>query len=91
MFQNKALKVVVGAYYRDSVKSIFANLQIIQIELFEFEIARFVFKCNCNSTPISFSNFFKKTSKVSNVQQGTQVKLAIFISLVIDPIGHKDL
>ena len=48
------------------LKPILANLQILQIDdLSKFEIAIFVFKWNHNSVPISFSNFFKKTSNVS--------------------------
>ena len=66
ILQNKAVRAVVGAHYHDSAKFNLANLQILQIDdLFKFEIAIFVFKWNRNSVPISFSNFFKKTSDVS--------------------------
>ena len=65
ILQNKAVRAVVGAHYYDSAKPIFANLQILQIDdLFKFEIAIFAFKWNRNSVPISFSNFFRKTSDV---------------------------
>ena len=68
IFQNKAVRAVVGAHYHDSAKPILANLEIFQIDdLFKFEIAIFVFKWNRNSVPISFSNFFKKTSDASKL------------------------
>ena len=63
ILRNKAVRAVVSAHYHDSAKSILANLQID--DWFKFEIAIFVFKLNRNSVPISFSNFFKKTSDVS--------------------------
>ena len=62
ILQNKAVRAVVGAHYHDSAKPILTNLQID--DLFEFELAIFVFKWNRNSVPISFSNFFKITSDV---------------------------
>ena len=66
ILQNKVVRAVVGAHYHDSAKPIFANLQMFQIDdLFKFEIAIFVFKWNRKSVPISFSNFFEKTSDVS--------------------------
>ena len=63
ILQSKAVRAVVGAHYHDSAKPILANLQID--DLFKFEIAIFVFEWNRNNVPISFSNFFKKTSDVS--------------------------
>ena len=53
--QNRAVRAVVGAQFRDSVSPYYSQLKILQIDdLFEFEVAKFVYGSLNNKTPYSF-------------------------------------
>ena len=65
--QNKALKAICNSPYRSPVKPLYTQLNILQIQdVYKHEIAKFRFTCNKTLTPTPFSNFFQKTTQVSN-------------------------
>ena len=59
--QNRAIRAIVGAHFRDLVNPYFSQLKILQIDdLFKFEVARFVYGSVHNKTPNSFHKYFCK-------------------------------
>jgi len=66
ILQNKAIRCVSGANYRQSAKPLPPKLQILMIEdLYKYKIAKVLFNWNRNKTPSSFADFFVKISQVS--------------------------
>ena len=64
--QNRAIRAIVGAHFRDSVNPYYSQLKILQIDdLFKFEVAKFVYGCLHNKTPNSFHKYFSKTNDCS--------------------------
>ena len=61
--QNRAIRAVVGAHFRDSVNPYYSRLKILQIDdLFKYEVAKFVYGSLDYKTPNSFRNYFCKTN-----------------------------
>ena len=59
--QNRAIRAIVGAHFRDSVDPYYFQLKILQIDdLFKFEVAKFVNSSSHSKTPNSFHNYFCK-------------------------------
>ena len=65
--QNRAIRAIVDAHFRDSVNLYYSQLKILQIDdLFKFEVAKFVYGSLHNKTPHSFHNYFCKTTDRSS-------------------------
>ena len=59
--QNRAIRAIVGAHFRDSVNPYYTQLKILQIDdLIKFEIAKLVYGSLHNKTPNSFHKYFCK-------------------------------
>ena len=66
-FQNRAIKTVVGGYFRDSVNSFCSQLKNLQIDdLIKFEVAKFVYGSLNNKTANSFRKYACKTNDRSS-------------------------
>ena len=65
--QNRAVRAVVGAHFRDLVNPYYSQLKILQIdELFIFEVAKFVYGTSNNKTPNTFRKYFCITNDRSS-------------------------
>ena len=65
--QNRAIRAVVGAYFRVSVVPYYSQLKILQIDcLFKFEVTKFVYGSLNNKAPNSYRQYFCKTSDHSS-------------------------
>ena len=59
--QNRAIRAIVSAHFRDSVNPYYSQLKILQIDdLLKFEVAKFVYGSLHNKTPNSFHKYFCK-------------------------------
>ena len=64
--QNKALRVISGAHYRDNAIPLYKNLDVLQLDdLYCYETAKFVYCCLQNQVPTPFLNYFTKVSEAS--------------------------
>ena len=66
--KNRAIRAIVGAHFRNSVNlQYYSQLKILQIDdLFEFEVAKFVYSSFNNKTPKSFRKYFGETNDRSS-------------------------
>ena len=64
--QNRAVKVISGAHFRNSVKPLYVQYKILQIDdLYKLEVAKMVYCCIHNKAQSSFLNYFNKITGVS--------------------------
>ena len=62
--QNRAVKISVGAHWRDNTANCFVQLQVLKLtELFTHEVAKFMYKYTSKNLPPSFS-FFTSVASV---------------------------
>lgn len=63
--QNKAVKIVTGANYYDHATPSYIDLNLLKLpDLYQHEIAKLMFRQTNNNFPLTFSNFFIKTTEV---------------------------
>ena len=61
--QNRAIRAVVGAYFRVSVVPYYSQLKILQIDcFFKFEVTKFVYGFLNNKPPNSYRQYFCRTN-----------------------------
>ena len=66
--QNRAVKVISGAHFWNSVKPLYVQYKILQIDdLYKLEVAKMVYCCIHNKAPSSFLNYFNKLRGYPNV------------------------
>ena len=65
--QNRAIRTIVRAHFRDSVNLYYFQLKILQSnDLSKFEVAKFVYGFLYNKIPNSFRKYFCKTNDRSS-------------------------
>ena len=66
---NRAIRTVVGAHFRDSVNTYYCQLKMLQIDdLFEFEVAKFLYdSLNNNTTNDRSSRAMRQSTDCSNL------------------------
>ena len=64
--QNKAIRVIGGCNYNDSVTPLYLEFEILKLaELYKLEVAKLVYDYIHYNIPYSLSNMFIKTSQIS--------------------------
>ena len=64
--QNKAVKLIGGGKFREKATPYYGKLKILKIQdLYNIEIAKFVYDFFHNNVPCSFSTYFNQTCKLS--------------------------
>ena len=63
--QNRAVKLSVGAHWRDNTTNCYLQLQVLKLnELYTYEVAKFMYKYTRKNLPPSFSSFFTSIASV---------------------------
>ena len=63
--QNRAVKLSVGAHWRDNTTNCYLQLQVLKLnELYTYEVAKFMYKNTRKNLPPSFSSFFTSIASV---------------------------
>lgn len=67
ILQNKAVKIIAGGRWMEHVTPFYKQLNLLKInELYEHEVAKFMFNFKSNKLPLTFSNYFTKTKTMHN-------------------------
>ena len=67
--QNKAVKLIGGGKMRESANAFYIKFNILKLpELYKYETAKLVHSFIHNQLPLSLSNFFTKSCKISKRQ-----------------------
>jgi len=67
--QNKAVKVIGGASWQDRATPYYSKLQILKIcDLFQLELASFMYKFKNKQLPFTFLHYFQETSTICSKQ-----------------------
>jgi len=65
--QNKAIRIISGTHFHETVKLIYSTTKILPIEdIYKFEIAKLMYNWNKSKPPISFTDYFLKREQISN-------------------------
>ena len=76
--QNRAIRAIVGAHFRDSVNPYYSQLKTLQIDdLFKFEVAKFVYGFLNNKTQIHSENTSVKLMTAQVELRGSRVIVTI--------------
>ena len=64
--QNKALRVISGAHYRDNALPLYKEYKVLQLHnLYAYETAKFVYCCLQKEVPSPFLNYFTKVCETT--------------------------
>ena len=64
--QNKALRVISGAHYRDNALPLYKEYKVLQLDdLYAHETAKFVYCCLQKEVPTPFLNYFTKVCETT--------------------------
>ena len=64
--QNQAVKISVGAHWRDNTANCYMQLQVLKLnELYTYEVAKFMYQYTSKNLPPSFSSFFTSIASVN--------------------------
>ena len=64
--QNKALRIISGAHYRDNALLLYKEYKVLQLDdLYAYETAKFVYCCLQKEVPTPFLNYFSKVCETT--------------------------
>ena len=65
--QNKIVKIIGGGDWRERATLYFQKLKILKLQdLFQLELALFMFKYKSNTLPLNLTNLFQNLDKIHN-------------------------